>query len=190
MFMAQVPMLKAAMLLYPPEEAPLDRVTQRESAALLLGNAYDIMPSWVMPKEAAARQLLLAATLVEGRQRLELIDAALGAAWQVVNDHDRPTSVALAGEAAWFRAVETNAPGDWEEAIDLNGHLTELDPHGIGSWRRYGDVLWEAGRRDEAAAAYRRTLEHDANFELDPLKRLSDREREVVRGRIASFTDA
>ena len=56
--------------------------------------------------------------------------------------------------------------------------------HGIGPWRRLGDVTWELGARDEAASAYRRALRNDANFELDPMRQLSDRDREAIRKRI------
>jgi tetratricopeptide (TPR) repeat protein len=123
---------------------------------------------------------------MEGRQRLGPIDEALALARRAAELHGRPSAIALAGEAAWFRAVETAAPADWQQAIDLNRRLTELDPHGIGAWRRYGDVLWEAGRRDDAAAAYRRALDHDASFELDPLKQLSEGDREALRRRLDS----
>ncbi len=139
-----------------------------------------------MPLDEAVGQLLVAATLVEGPRRRELIDGAVALANRAVADHGRPISVALAGEAAWFRAAQTDEPAAWQRAIDLNRRLTDIDPHGIGSWRRYGDVLWAGGRRGEAAAAYERALDHDANFELDPLKQLSDRDRDALRQRIDS----
>jgi hypothetical protein len=184
MFIAQVSMFKAANLLYPPEATRHDQMRQRERAADLLGSAYDLSPSWVVPLDEAVRQLLVAATLAEGPRRLELIDNASALADRALAGHGGPTSIALAGEAAWYRAAETGDPDDWQRAIDLNRRLTGIDPHGIGSWRRYGDVLWESGRRDEAAVAYQRALENDANFELDPLKQLSDRARDAVRQRV------
>jgi tetratricopeptide (TPR) repeat protein len=167
---AQIPMGEAAGILYPPEETRDDQLRQREQAAEQLDIAYSASPSWVMPLDEAVRQLLVAATLAEGPRRLELIDSAFALAEQAMADHGKPTSIALAGEAAWFRAAETGEPDDWQRAIDLNRRLTDIDPHGIGSWLRYGDVLWESGRRDEATTAYRRVLVNDANFELDPLK--------------------
>jgi len=189
MFIAQAPVIKAASLLYPPQATRLDHLRQREQAADLLGIAYGVMPTWVMPLDEAARQLLVAATLADGPRRLELIDSALAHAEQAMADHGKPTSIALAGEAAWFRATETGDPVDWQQAIDLNRRLTGFDPHGIGSWQRYGDVLWESGRRDDAATAYRRALDNDANFELDPLKRLSERDRDALRQRIGIITN-
>jgi hypothetical protein len=185
---AQVPIFKAANMLYPPRVTRQDQLQQREYAADLLGYAYRERPSWVMPADEAVRQLLIAATLVDGPRRLELIDNAFAHAEQVMADHGKPTSIALAGEAAWFRAAETGEPDDWQRAIDLNRRLTGFDPHGIGSWQRYGDVLWESGRRDDAATAYQRALDNDANFELDPLKRLSGRDRVALRQRIGIVT--
>jgi hypothetical protein len=188
MFIAQGTVSRAAALLYPPEEARQDHLMQREQAADLLGIAYGVMPSWVMPADEAVRQLLVAATLAEPPRRLEIIEKAVTLADRAMADHDGPTSIALAGEAAWLRAIGTGVPDDWQRAIDLNRRLTDIDPHGIGSWQRYGDVLWESGRRDEAAAAYRRALDNDANFELDPLKQLSERDRDALRQRIESVT--
>jgi hypothetical protein len=189
MFVAQVPVSKAANLLYPPEETRGEHVRQREQAADLLGAAYGVMPTWVMPLDEAVKQLLVAATLAEGPRRLGLIDSAFAHAEQAMADHGKPTSIARAGEAAWFRASETGEPVDWQRAIDLNRRLTDFDPHGISSWQRYGDALWESGRRDEAATAYRRALDNDANFELDPLKRLSERDRVALRQRTGIATN-
>jgi hypothetical protein len=189
MFVAQVPVSKAANLLYPPEETRDDHLRQREQAADLLGAAYGVMPTWVMPLDEAVKQLLVAATLAEGPRRLGLIDSAFAHAEQAMADHGKPTSIARAGEAAWFRASETGEPVDWQRAIDLNRRLTDFDPHGISSWQRYGDALWESGRRDEAATAYRRALDNDANFELDPLKRLSERDRVALRQRTGIATN-
>jgi tetratricopeptide (TPR) repeat protein len=182
--MAQARMFEAAALLYPPAETPPVLARRREQAADLLASAYDLSPGWVMLLDEAARQLLVASTLTEGPQRLELIDGALAVADRAVADHGDPASIALAGEAAWLRASQTADPDDWRRAIELNRRLTDIDPHGIGSWWRYGDVLWESGRRGEAAEAYRRVLDNDANFELDPLKQVSDRGRDALRRRI------
>ncbi|MHC4217212.1 MAG: hypothetical protein ACYSU7_02040 [Planctomycetota bacterium] len=188
-FMAQAAMFQAAQLLFPPEESPRDRAQQREEAAVILGRAYEVMPSWVAPLEESARQLLIAATLVEGQPRLKLIDDAIARAERAVAEHGGPTSIALVGEAFWFRATETGLRADWQDAIDFNRRLTGFDPHGVGSWRRFGDVLWECGRQDEAVAVYERALANDANFELDPLKQLSDRDHDALRRRIYSVTE-
>ena len=69
------------------------------------------------------------------------------------------------------------------DGLDAARRLVELDPNGLSAWRLYADALWAAGARREAAAAYARVLEIDANFELDPLKQLSDGARDEARAR-------
>ena len=71
-------------------------------------------------------------------------------------------------------------------AIELAQHMTVQDPHGLASWKRLGDVLWDYGHRKEAIAAYRRALQIDADFELDPVKQLTEPERAEIERRIAS----
>ena len=68
--------------------------------------------------------------------------------------------------------------------IALARRMTALDPGGLAPWKRLGDVLWDAGRIDEARAAYERTLQVDADFELDPLKRLGENERRLIEQRL------
>ena len=82
-------------------------------------------------------------------------------------------------------AMLVNDAEFWQEAIALAGELTQRDPNGLSAWRRRGDALWAAGERAEAARAYQRALECDANFELDVLKQLSDSQRATLRQRIA-----
>ena len=62
--------------------------------------------------------------------------------------------------------------------------MTQIDPHGVGSWRRLGDVLWLAGARTEAADAYGQALANSDNFDLDPLKQLSEARRRELHSRI------
>ncbi len=71
-----------------------------------------------------------------------------------------------------------------QAAIGYARRMTEIDPHGIGVWRRLGDVLWDTGDRAGAADAYRKALANNANFELDELKQLPQRERELLHERI------
>ncbi len=82
-------------------------------------------------------------------------------------------------------AVLTGDPRHRAAAIDLQQQLVEADPHGLVVHRRLGDLLWEYGRPDAARAAYRRALEIDEAFALDPLKRLSERHRAVIERRAA-----
>ena len=127
---------------------------------------------------------MIAAVASEGAGREAGIDRAVALAERASADFGRPTSIALAVEARWIRSLMRNSSDDLDAALDHARHLTEVDPHGIGSWRRLGDILWESGRLDDASDAYRRALQADAAFELDPLKRLSDRDRETLRQRI------
>ena len=186
---AQSAVNRAASLLYPPPDTRDERLRGRERAADLLVTAHDAAPSWSMPLEEAVRQTLVAASLAEGARRLELTERAIELAERGVSEHGRPTAVAIAAEAHWFRAAQTNLEVSWQAAIDHARALTQVDPHGIGSWRLLGDVLWEAGRREEAASAYEEALGNDAGFELDPLKQLSERDRESLRERISGAGD-
>ena len=77
----------------------------------------------------------------------------------------------------------------WELALADARELTLRDPHGIGSWRRLGDVLWEKGDQTDAVTAYERALEADASFELDEMKRLSPADRRRLRARIGEGSD-
>jgi hypothetical protein len=181
----QALMIEAAARLNPPAEDRQERVAQHETAGRLLTDAYrSHMPSHVGPLEEAARQFLIAAVLAEPPRRLELVDRAVALAEQAVADHGKPTSIALACEARRMRAIHAGSLDDGEAALAHARRLTESDPHGIGAWRRLGDLLWESGRRGEAAASYERALEADRNFELDELKRLSERDRQRLRERI------
>jgi hypothetical protein len=182
---AQALINEAAALLHPRPETRREQARDRELAADLLVVAYvERMPTWVMPLEESARQVLLAAAMIEDPTRLELVDRAIELAERAIADHGRATSVALAGEAYWFKATQTDDFLDWQAAIDYSGLLTEIDPHGIGAWRRLGDVLWDNDRREEAAAAYGRALHNSASLQLDPLKQLPDRDRDALRERI------
>ena len=89
----------------------------------------------------------------------------------------------MLAEAAWLLAAITGDETHERAAIDAAVDLTGLDPHGIGPWRRLGDLMWALDMRDEAASAYQRALENDTNFELDPMRQLSERDREQLRAR-------
>ena len=132
----------------------------------------------------AARQTMIAAHFSTGDMRLELASRAAEIAREAAEVHAGPTSTALLAEAAWLVAVVSGDEAHGQAAIDAAVALTTLDPHGIGPWRRLGDLFRELGRRDEAASAYRRALENDANFELDPMRQLSERDRQAIRRRI------
>ena len=184
---AQSRMIAAATILYPPAQRPGQLSRQREEAASVLLSAYRGTRSTdaTLLREAA-RQTMIAAQFSTGDRRRELAARAAEYAREAVEVHAGPTSTALLAEAAWLVAVTSGDEAHRQAAIDAAVALTTLDPHGIGPWRRLGDVTWELGARDDAASAYRRALENDANFELDPMRQLSDRDRELLSRRIES----
>jgi hypothetical protein len=182
---AQTLMVEAAHLLYPPADAAAMRSLQRQEAAGLLEAAWrEYQPTESRLVEGAVRQLLLASVVTPMPHRLPVLERAILLGREGLSDHDTPTLHALIGEAWWLKAGLTNAPDDWQAAILANFELVRLDPNGIASWRRLGDLLWEAGEIEQVAAAYRRALEADAAFELDPMKQLSPRDRELLQQRI------
>ncbi len=158
----------------------------RLDAADRLFEAYLIAPANHRLLQDATRQLLLAAGILEGDRRREVVGRAIELSERAVREHEQLSSIALAATAWRLEALATGRPEAWQRTIEHARRLTELDPHGIASWRRLGDVYWDAGRRDDAAAAYGRALEADRNFELDPLKQLSDRDRDQILQRTGS----
>lgn len=182
---AREEMVLAASRLHPPAPTPEERVAQRENAALHLVYVHDDrVPTDARVLEAAVRQLLVAAELAAGARRPELVEGAVALAERAVTEHGTATSCLLASEAHRLAALSTGDPAHWEAAIGHARHLTAIDPHGISSWKRLGDLLWESGRRDEAAAAYARALLNDRNFELDPLEQLPPSQRDRLQERI------
>ena len=81
-------------------------------------------------------------------------------------------------------ATATDDAQQWTRAIALGRRMTEIDPNGVGSWRRLGDVLWSAGAKAQAADAYARALAHSDNFALDEMKQLSAARRADLQARI------
>ena len=69
-------------------------------------------------------------------------------------------------------------------ALELARELTTLDPNGLRTWKRVGDLAWSVGDEDGMRSAYERALELDEAYELDPLKRLNDRERTEIETRL------
>lgn len=183
-------MREAAMKLQPVGEHPDDLkvvIEARRAAAESLVEAYGIRASDVRPLDAAARQLDLACSLPNGPQPVGLMQEGLDLALRAVREHPEDSgSMVTAIILAAKLAQATGDPEHWSVAIDLARRVADRDPHGIGAWRRLGDALWIAGRRREAAEAYRKALEADANFVLDDLKRLSDRERAEIERRAAA----
>ncbi len=182
---AQQLMIQAADTLYPPAVGRAEQARQRWEAADLLRNAYDYhLDTDYFLIEQSARQFAVASSLTDHAQQLDLLDRAIESVRRAIEDHDKPSSIALAGELYRLKALRTKDDADWSTAIEFARRMTELDPYGIGSWKRLGDFQWERGRHFEAAQAYDRALQADANFELDELKQLPPHERRTLLERI------
>lgn len=168
-------MFRAANLLRP---LPTDQDTQinaRRLAAQELIKAHDdVNPPDPFLREAAARQLEIADWLPAAIETLH--DPRMGS---------RSATLGLLVSLQARLASTTRSQADWQRAIEFARIATTLDPNGLAVWRQYGEVLWAAGQRDQAAAAYQRALECDANFSLDSLKQLGEEDRAMIKARIA-----
>jgi Flp pilus assembly protein TadD len=76
---------------------------------------------------------------------------------------------------------------DLDAAIDHAQKAARLDPHGIKPALQLAQLLDYTGRSNEARTAYQKVLENDANMRLDPLKQLSETQRQTVSARIAEL---
>lgn len=189
----QAMMIEAAEMLRPMsplsenrvEPDSPDAVALRREVAGRLEVAHECWPVYYAPLIAAADQLERAgrhsaapdnvAALSEARVLLQECIEQTGAA--------RPTNLSFFIE---LRLAElTGNESHHESALDLARAMTEIDPHGIAPWRRLGDLLWKLERRSEAAEAYERCLTNNANFSLDPLKQLSERDRTEIERRLS-----
>ena len=129
----------------------------------------------------AARQTMIAVRVSTHDKQRALAGRAVELAGEAVEIHGGPSSVATLAETTWVLALISGDETHKQAAITAATALTDLDPHGIGPWRRLGNLLFELGLRDEAALAYERALENNANFELDPMRQLSEPDRLQLR---------
>ena len=179
--------LQAASLLWPiasDRENHELMLRQRRAAAAELVKAYEAWPSNVHPLNAAATQLQLACSQPTGPQPLGLLLDASEPIERALREHDKSSSYVIAIDIYAQLAAQTGDADHWQRAIELAQQLANRDPHGISSWRRMGDVLWAAGEQRAATDAYRRALQNDANFELDPDKQLLPAQRDAITRRI------
>lgn len=182
---AQQLMIQAADTLYPPAGSRAEQARQRWEAADLLRSAYvHHLSTDYFVIEQAAKQFATASSLAQDARQLDLMEKAIESVRRAIEDHDKPSSIVLAGELYRLKALRYKDDADWSTAIEFARRMTELDPYGIGSWKRLGDFQWERGRHFEAAQAYDRALLSDTNFELDELKQLPPHERQTLLDRI------
>lgn len=167
--------------------APL--TAHREVAAKLLVEAQSSWTWSADAADAAAEQLLLAAYAAHPSQRTRLLELAIAALDAAPQASSRTSLTALRSSVLAAQATIESDPAaqraTWDRTIDAARSLTALDPNGLSSWVRLGDVLYAADRSAGAAAAYRRALEIDAAWRLDPLRQLSDERRREITARAA-----
>lgn len=187
-------MLEAARMLDAVRAEPANVklvLRQRPLAAERLVEAYDLWPINNQPINAAVEQLLLATELIARPGDVQSNGAPLGLmmraeelADQAAIEHDSPSSIVLAMNVHAGLAALTDDPEQWSRAIALGRRMTEIDPRGVGQWKRLGDTLWAAGAKAEAAKAYHTALANSDNFALDELKQLSAASRAILQQRI------
>ncbi len=157
---------------------------QRIEAGTFLEQAYQAHDSNPDPLIAATKQYERAARKQPSLQRMELLLKAASLADQAVEEHGSSRAMGL---ATWLYQALAELTGEteyWDRALAYAWQLTQRDPHGITAWHRLGDLLWGSDRRRLAAEAYQHVLDADANFVLDPLKQLTDEQRELLRQRL------
>lgn len=174
----------AASALIPFSERPSEQAAQRIAAADRLVSAHASLKTNALPLQAAVRQLELAAARAPEGERVQLLHRALTIADMAVVQHCGSGSIGLRAAIAAHLAAATGDIAYMDMAIADVSRLTERDPHGIQPWQSLGDLLWLSGRRHEAADAYRRAMEADRNFELDELKRMPLRVRQLIEQRL------
>lgn len=150
---------------------PLDDIVWRESSELWMQLAYlhGQAGDTASRDEAADLACQLAEELARRRSGLS-----------------SPVSLAAKRWIERFRL--TSAPESLDNAVEWQKRVVALDPNGLEVWHALAGLLDQAERRDEALAAYRRTLEVNENMRLDPLKQLSTSQRDDIGRRIESLS--
>jgi hypothetical protein len=178
---------EAAQLLAPVREHPTDMnvmLRQRPLAADKLVEAYNLWPINDRPLNAAADQLMFAAPKADQPPPLGLLLRARDIIDRAVAQQHKPSSIVLAMNVHAALAGATDDAEEWSRAVALGQRMTAIDPHGVNTWLRLGEVLWLAGARSPAAQAYRTALANSDNFALDDQKQLSATERARLQVRI------
>lgn len=178
-------MQEAANVLHPPAQTRDGQMRQRTASAEELVRAYAAWRINPLPLQAATRQYETAAMIAaDPATRDAMLEQAIATADRLVAEH--PSHEAFSARTALHAryAMLHDDDAAWQRAIDDARAVVERDPHGNMSWLMLGDHLWSSGRLKESAEAYERALRADDKFELDPLKRMPQRRREVVIQRL------
>ena len=150
---------------------PLDEIAWRQSCELWMRLAY-------LHEQAG-----------DAVGRDEAVDLACRLAEKLVRRRPHafgPVSLAAKRWIERFRL--TSAPESLDHATQWQQRVVTLDPNGLESWHMLAAMLDQAGRGDEALAAYRRTLEVNEHMRLDPLKQLSQSQLDTIHTRIDALS--
>lgn len=180
----------------------------RYPAAQLLAQATTVIPGNTVIWQAAIDQALMSIDEIPKQEtgaRLARLRETRDLAEQAVAARPESLTLRLLADVRLREAIEwrrdrngTIVPGpdinDPEadraliQAIDA---VLARDPRSLTMWRRRVETQLLLGDTAGAAASAKRAIEVDASFALDPLRRLSDREREALERINASpSTDA
>lgn len=161
--MQSIKALDEAILAMPRDPRPYDsKVMLLVEAAMYYskenqpGPAQQLMSQAMVTLDAAFAAGLDEVSLV--RRRAQLLEASS----QMFNDTGRMTT-----------------------AINVWQSVMERSPYAVMDALHLADLLWDAGRKDEAARWYERTLKLDGNNYLDPAKQLLPEQKAHVEARLA-----
>ncbi|MBX3375299.1 MAG: hypothetical protein KF817_15845 [Phycisphaeraceae bacterium] len=166
-----------------------DEGAARLAAIDRLLDAWRAWPRSPAPARFAARQ----AERLAADARPGAGDAALAAVDRVIEVlagmDGRTRSLAEVQSEVRLREVRfrmTGAAADRDAALRCAQEATALDPGGLETARILARLLDDAGDAEAARRAAQRVLEIDAAFELDPLKRLTETQRQRYRAQASS----
>ncbi|MEZ6191357.1 MAG: O-antigen ligase family protein [Phycisphaerales bacterium] len=135
------------------------RLRQEIATALAMNGRHDDAESLL--KEAAA-----------------VLDEADAAGLSGVSTERKRAGLAMA-------AYQITGERDWlNMAEQMYAHACELSPNSLNDHIRLGDARWQLGDFDGATEAYRRALQINQNYYLDPGTQLNDEERGRIERRI------
>lgn len=188
---AAAPLAEIGLDMIQHGRGPADRTREidaRRASIAPLEAAFEIMPSNHAPLVAACHQAFALAHLIDDRdEATAAAERAVRLARRVIELHASPGAHARLAVALRRLADITGDVAYRREALAEQLAVTRLDPRGLRARLALADTLWDLGRREEACAEYRRALDIDAAWRLDPLKQLTDTERRQVETRLATL---
>lgn len=170
-------------------EAQLQRRDARAAIASLT-RAADVLPTDLTAYRWQVALWLEGAQAYHGRGQAATVASMLAQAIAAAERAQVNAPEARLQVDRMFHAIYQVADGvdgsrPWQQLeLELLADMTALRPHDLDLHLRMADLLWLEGRQDEAERLYRRCLEIDANYYLDPLRQLEDAERRELRMRL------